>query len=218
MESSKITKACIVLLCLVQSLFFSTAALATLINNGDFSSGLNDWSDASFTGSVTENDGQAILSSGDNTDPFAAVLIQGDDGSFLFDSPIMVDPNVSMLSVDAALLSMLFDPTEQGGSAFSDTLFLAIYDAVDYTFDAVFEIPALGNVAETFLFDMSDWLGRGIAISFELADEDDGFNLSYSVDNVLFTYNNTPVPVPEPESFIMLLVGLTLLARCRKSA
>ncbi|WP_394224272.1 PEP-CTERM sorting domain-containing protein [Alteromonas gracilis] len=218
MKSSKVTKAFMVLFCLVQLLSFSTVARATLINNGDFSSGLNGWNDGSFTGSVTENGGQAILSSGDSFDPFAAVLTQGDDGSFLFDSPIMVASNVSMLSVDAALVSTLLDPTELGGSAFSDTLFLAIYDAADVTFDAAFEIPALGNVAETFLFDMSDWLGREIAISFELADEDDGFNRSYSVDNVFFTFNNTPVSVPEPESFIMFLVGLTLLARCRKSA
>ena len=218
MKSNKITKACIVLLCLVQSLWFSTAAHATIISNGDFSSGLDEWNDLSSTGSVTESGGQVILSSGDNFDPFAAVLVQGDDGSFLFNSPIIVGLNVSMLSVDVSVVSTLIDPTEQGLSTFTDTLFLAIYDAADVNFDAAFEIPVLGNVAETFLFDMSDWLGREIAISFELADEDDGFNNSFSVDNVFFTYNNTSVSVPEPKSFIMLLFGLALLTRCRKFA
>lgn len=202
---------------LIQAFFLLVAipVNASSLVNGDFSAGGSLWIDASTSGAVSFSNGQAILQTGNNIDPFSAVMVQGDDGFFSFSNPISLAGTINWLLFDVQIERIGTDSSETGSSVFSDALSANLYDSLDSSFDLV---PSQSVIAATtgigslfYTLDVSSLQGRDIALSFELADEDDGFNSRVILDNVRFT---TVVPIPS--SLLMFLAGMPLLGYCRR--
>ena len=122
----------------INVIFISHAAQAGLIANGDFDNGLNSWSDASFSGQVFSNNGLVNLSTGVGFGPYSAVLVQGDDGFFNFNTPILIDAQQSLIEFDLWQFERNIDASESGTSSLADVLNLSIYDAFDPSFDLFF--------------------------------------------------------------------------------
>jgi len=196
-------------------MFFSTlnSANASLIENGSFDNDLSSWVDASSSGTVSAISGAAVLSTGDGNDPFSSALVQGDDGLFSFLSPLNIELGASLLSFDRWLISNDSDATESGTSLFRDALNLSIYDANDFSFDMYIYDIDVNSSMSSYELDLSSFIGRDVAVSFELADENDGFNLSVAIDNVHFKTDASPSPIPEPSQMLLALTALILLKR-----
>jgi len=197
------------------------AVQAMPVVNGGFEAGLDGWQDYSGTGFVTWEAGAAVLNTGEGTDPYSAILVQGDDGNFSFTNPIQLPDSVLRLEFDLWLLGQEADATESGTGFFSDFLSLNIYDALDWTFDMQFAALPLSWEITRVSLDISALAGRDVALSFELADEDDGFNIWLALDNVTLVteaLNPAPTPVSEPGTLgLLTLAGFGLwLARRRK--
>ena len=193
----------------ISLLFVSSMANANLIANGSFDSGTTSWHDASGNGNVSFGSGVAILNAGNGTDPFSSILVQGDDGSFSFSSPISITANFSLLSFDAWIGSNNIDSSESGTSSFSDSFNVAVYDAFDNAFDlTLFEI-SIDKSLTNFTLDLSSLIGRKVAFSFELADENDGYNLAVGIDNVLL--KSAASTIPEPSILLLMLAGLVMV-------
>lgn len=190
----------------------ASPVFAVPFTNGDFSSGSTGWNDASSTGTASVVSGQAQLDTGAGTDLFSAVLVQGDDGFFNFSNPISLDASVNYLNFDVAFVDLGVDGSESGGSFFTDALFVYLYDALDFSKD-LFIDPlvdiSFGSTLTRLHFDVSSLAGRDVALSFELADENDGRNSRVLIDNITFTSTiNGNVSVPEPPMVLLIATGL----------
>lgn len=202
------------ILLFVLTLLWTGLVASMPITNGDFEAGLNGWSDASGNGSASSFDGHALLSAGQGADPYSAILAQGDDGWFSFDNPVVLPEDTLSINFDAWIHRLETDPTETGGSLFGDWFSLAVYDAEDFSFDRYFEDVALNWSQEQYSFDISGLAGRSVALSFELVDENDGFDLSIGLDNI-FIGTQGVINVSEPSSLILIALGLLALMRAR---
>jgi len=197
----------------------SLPVFAVPFANGDFSSGLSSWNDASATGTVSVISGEAQLDTGSGTDPYSAILVQGDDGFFNFGSPITLGASDSYLNFDVSFVDLGVDASESGSGFFTDYLAIALYDALDFSYDLIFEPGIDSSLAASwtrFHLDISSLVGRDIALSFELADYNDGRNSRVKIDNITFT-NGSDAQVPEPASIILLALGLMLMTTMRNS-
>ncbi|WP_396643038.1 hypothetical protein [Methylomonas sp. 2B] len=187
-------------------LFFSNLILAALssanpavagtIVNGSFDNDLSGWTALTSGGSAQWEAGAAVLAGGQGANPFAASLVQGDDGSFSFTSPIILSAGNDWLKFDVSFTSLGVDALETP-SGFTDNLTLTLYDADDITgaSDALIASIDSTTVGVTSIaFDLSAFIGRSVAFSFEFNDENDGFDYSAAIDNVRF--EASPVPVP----------------------
>lgn len=188
------------------------------IINPDFSAGAVDWIDLSGSGSVKFEQGQALLSTGSGTDPFSAVLMQGDDenGGFTFINAIAVPALSQFFSFDLTLLAMDVDSSESGSALFPDHLRLALYSESGAAFDLIFNNLIATSTAQLLKFDISALAGHNIIISFELSDEDDGFNHIFALDNLAFIERSQTVPSPAVLFLMLPAVGWLLRAQRAK--
>lgn len=210
----------------VPSLFKPVLAAACLclsgqagaaIVNGDFSAGMTGWVDATAaaggSGSVQVFGGDAKLVSGSTTGFPAAVLVQGDDGNFTFSNPVTLGANDNFLVFDA-IFERTRPAADESLTVFSDYLNVWVYDALDPAFDTGFapNIDYSKNGAlHTYALDISALNGRDVAISFELVDDNDGFDSFVIVDNVYLSAT-APALVPLPASLWLFATGLLGLA------
>jgi hypothetical protein len=191
---------------------------ATLILNGDFNTDLSHWNDASDNGSVAYDNGNAVLQGGDGTSPYSAVFVQGDDGFFNFSSPLTVESGFNWLSFDLWQISNEIDNTEIAVLPFYDHLNVMIYDSIDFSYDLEFLNLSVTNIQQSFTFDISSLIGRSVAFSFELVDEQDGFNIAYGLDNIeLISKPNVQVAEPSTIALFVLMLMLILINKKQKT-
>ncbi|WDE13105.1 PEP-CTERM sorting domain-containing protein [Thalassomonas haliotis] len=193
------------LLVFIQLLFFSCFSQASLISFGEFSNSLGDWHDASANGSVFAEDGVAKLASGSGNSPYSSVLVLGDDGNFAFNDALLIDSVNTLLHFDLWFFESEKDNSESGSSSFTDNISLAVYDAVDSSFDILMQNINVSALQTTFTLDLSALAGRYVAFSFELADENDGYNAVFALDNVFLS---SATSVPEPSSLLLFFALL----------
>jgi len=188
-----------------------SAAQASIINP-NFEDGLDGWNDLSSTGTVIASGGFAEFTGGDGAELFSAVLAQGDDGSFSFSAPVQLSPQTSKFEFSLWLINKVGDTTEAGTSSFPDSFSVSFYDSLDSTLDLIFgelDFTTGGLIS----LDVSALAGRDVAISFELRDEDDGFNVQIGIDNLVFVERAT---VSETSSLMLVLMGLLSLVMSRR--
>ena len=185
--------------------FGQPTAEATVVVNGDFSNGLNDWTVES--GNVSDGGGFALFE--EHPTQILSTLVQQ------FALP------------DWSSMSLLFDvkmSATQGGAydpfAWPDAFTASLLDPV--TLD-----PLIANPGRTDFFyidntnsiitigtlmlrlDLSGLGGLDAALYFDLIGSDDGMLTSVSLDNVEI--------IPEPCSLLLWLVGMGSLAFLRKA-
>jgi len=207
------------LLTVVTLLLVSTTSLAIPLTNGDFSSGLAGWSDASSSGSVSLMGDAAHLTTGNGTNPFSAILVQGDDGTFTFSNPIELAGDAHFLNFDVTFDDLGIDLTEPGGSTFTDGLSVAVRDELDFSglSDLIFPVIDISILDYRASFDISPLAGRTVAISFELSDDNDGRHSSASIDNITITAQpDVVVSIPNASTLSLALLGLVQLVFFRK--
>lgn len=195
----------------MQFAIFSAAQAAII--NPNFEDGLDGWNDLSSTGTVIANGSFAEFTGGDGDMPFSAVLTQGDDGSFSFSAPVQLSPQASKFEFSLWLINKVDDFSETGTGSFSDYFTVSFYDSLDIAFDLFFgelDFTAGGLIS----LDVSSLAGRDVAISFELHDEDDGFNVQIGLGNLLVIERTS---VPESSSLILIVIGLLSLVVSRRS-
>lgn len=194
----------------------SGVAQAMPFQNGDFSSGLDGWTNAGAGDAIVES-GAAVLSTlpGDNADPFSAILVQGDDGNFGFATAFQLPSDTLSLEFDVRSTTSP-DPAEAGGSLFTDALNVVVYDALGFgPTDLVFVsgtdfVPTIDW--QTVSLDVSSLSGRDAALSFELFDESDGADTRFFLDNIGFIPRVVGT-VPVPSSLFLMTFGLLVLRR-----
>lgn len=196
----------------IQVLFFSCFSQASLISYGEFTTSLGDWHDASANGSVFAEDGVAKMAAGTGTSPYSSVLVLGDNGNFVFSDAVLIDSVNTLLNFDLWFFETEKDNAETGSSSFSDSISLAVYDSVDTGFDILMQNINVTALQTTFTLDLSALAGRYVAFSFELADENDGYNAVFALDNVFLS---SATSVPEPAS-LLLFAALLIPALRRK--
>lgn len=139
--------------------------------------------------------------------------MQGDDGYFNFTTPLTLSPSDTTLSFDVRFENIGADSTEIGGSFFSDYLVIVLYDANNFTGDSdlIFDLGIDSSLSgmTTYDLDVSSLVGHEFAFSFELSDENDGFNSRVYLDNVSF-HSDVITNVPEPQ--VLALFGLGILS------
>ncbi|MFK7976409.1 MAG: MYXO-CTERM sorting domain-containing protein [Halioglobus sp.] len=196
----------------------TTAAQAMPLQNGDFSAGLDQWTNAGATDAMVE-DGAAVLSTqpGDNANPFSAILVQGDDGNFNFPNAFLLPSDIVTLEFDVRAVSSP-DFTEAGGSLFTDALTVAVYDALgvgptDLLFTSGTDF-AVTTDWQQVSFDVAALAGNPVALSFALFDESDGADTRFFLDNVGFVPRLVGT-VPVPSSLALILLGLVAVRRRR---
>lgn len=181
---------------MLAALSFANSAVAGSIVNGSFDTDLSGWATVTSGGSTQWEAGAAVLAGGQGANPFAASLVQGDDGSFSFASPIILSAGNDLLKFDVGFTSLGVDALETP-SGFTDNLTVTLYDANDITgaSDALLaSIDSTTLGVSSIAIDLSAFIGRSVAFSFEFNDENDGFDYSAAIDNVRF--EASPVPVP----------------------
>ena len=205
-------------LALVSTAVFAQQALAAPLLNGSFDDA-SAWVDVSYSGSTDISGGVASLSTGAGTDPFSAVLVQGDDGFFSFSNPVSVPTDALTLSFDVRMDQVVAG--DESGFGFGDFLTVALYDAMDFSYDTFFFGDgfdfSVDSLWTTVSLDISALAGRDLAISFELTDEDDGFDSTVFLDNVEIA-GLPPVQVSEPGSLVLMILGLAGLVASRRRA
>ncbi|MCM2679177.1 PEP-CTERM sorting domain-containing protein [Echinimonas agarilytica] len=195
-----------------QTMLFCGVLHASVITNGDFSSGLDGWNDASSTGTVGSEGGAAYLQSGSGVSPFSSILVQGDDGSFSFNDALLIAADYEYLTFDLWQISADVDASETGAASFDDSISLIIYDAFDFNYDLYLAPFDVTSVQTSFMVDITSLIGRSVALSFEVSDENDGFNSKFGLDNVAFLKSIVgPVPVSEPSTIALFMVMLVSL-------
>jgi len=190
--------------------------------NGDFSAGNTAWNDASDNGSISFFGGEAVLQTGTGTSLFSAIMVQGDDVFFNFNDPFLLGNDIEFLHFDALFSQEGQDNLEVVGSgSFSDALFVSLYDYADGSggHDLLFD-PEINSTVDgmliSYALNVSSLQGREIALSFELVDDNDGFDSKVTLDNVLFAPAPQSGTVPSPSVLVLLLAGLPLLQRFTK--
>ncbi|HEY6528236.1 MAG TPA: hypothetical protein VIZ65_06045 [Cellvibrionaceae bacterium] len=191
---------------LLSLLLVAAHANAASLKNADFSTGLEGWVDVSANGDVITSNGRALLSTGSGTNSFSAVLLQGDDGFFNFPVPLSLSSTFQTLDFDIWLQKQSADASETGSSVLRDGLNLVFYDAENPSLDKAFENLSFFHQS----LDVAFLVGRTFAMSFELADENDGSNISVAIDNIVFRAGSIS-PVPAPGAFLQLFAGLMFL-------
>ena len=192
-------------------IFFSQLSNAGLISNGDFTDGLDEWTDVSSSGAVSVINGAANFVSGSGVDLYSAVLVQGDDGFFSFNAPLVIDMQHAVLKFDLWQLARTTDTLESAMSVLNDSLNLSIYDSEDPSFDLLFTDFIITSQLQQFTLDISSLIGRSVALSYELNDEDDGFNSTFALDNVELT--SATIAVSEPNTIFLILLSLFLFRK-----
>jgi hypothetical protein len=204
--------------------FMAGASHAVSVTNGNFSDGLSGWNDVSFGGLASVGSDETLsLSGGAGSEPYAASVWQGDDGTFFFSDPLELSAGDLFLSFDVLLRDQADDTSETGTSFFEDSLSIEFYDAMDLSYDLFFQSGAdfsVGDEWSTVFLDISSLQGREFALTVNLFDENDGFNAIFGLDNFAFTDTNSPggtYPVPEPSSFALFMFGIFALFLRRRS-
>ncbi len=190
--------------------------------NGDFASGGSSWNNASDTGSVSFSGGEAVLQTGTGTSIYSAVMVQGDDGSFNFNNRFLLGNDIEFLHFDALFNRLGTDSSEAvTAGSFADALFVSLYDYQDITFahDLLFD-PQINSTVDglliSYAFNVSSLQGREIALSFELLDDNDGYNSKVTLDNVRFAPVLPTGTVPTPSVLVLLFAGLPMIQRYSK--
>lgn len=202
---------------------FSLAFLAPVkfvsaadIVNGTFDSDLSGWATVENNGSAAWNsvDQTAELTTGEGVSLFSVMMIQGDDGSLTsFADPLDITADNDWLKFDAVFSLLDADSFESGGLVGSDYLEVAFYDSTNWWLLATVDATTLDT---SFSIPMTGFQGLSVALSFELYDDDDGFNSKVVLDNIRFEGEPDPSPVPEPPVIWLLLTGaMAVLLRKR---
>lgn len=186
---------------------FSNVTLASIVNGG-FDTDLSAWNVVTDGGSVNWSNGTAVLTTGDTESNASAVLVQGDDGSFSFVSPIHIAAGDELLKFDAVLSSVL-NPVESGSSSFTDNLQVWLYDANNSSGNYFLTSIAASTGLTSYALDVSAYSGFDVALSFELKNYNDGFTTIASLDNIAFS---TVSAVPLPNAFYLFAAGLVALS------
>ena len=199
---------------LAVSVFLSGTVSAASITNGTFDTGLSNWSDASGIGSVAYNavTQSAELLGGQDFSPIkAAVLVQGDDGTFSFSNPLLLTPGNDLLKFDANFSQVGVDALETG-SGFDDSFQVWMYDANNPTGLSDANLLDLSMVSflgsQSFSLDISSFAGQSVAFSFELGDENDGFNYRAAIDNIRMESRPPVSNLPLPNTLLLVLIGM----------
>lgn len=176
------------------------------LSNGDFSSGLANWN---TSGDVIDAGGAAQLTTTTGTSVFSASLIQGDDGSLSFSTPLTLGAADNFLLFDVQFEDIGPDATEAIGP-FSDALGVSLLDADLSHPDLVFsDVANLSAGTSQVLLDVSSLAGQDVGLYFDLTDENDGRDSRATIDNVVFT-EFQPTSVPLPGTLLLLVAGLPL--------
>jgi len=184
----------------------SNSALAVSIVNGNFDADLSGWSTVTNGGTAQWDAGKAVLSTGSDVAAYSSVLVQGDDGLFTFSNPIMLGAGDDLFKFDAVFATLGADALESGGG-FSDNLQVWLYDANNLGDHLFTTIDALTSTT-SFSFDLSSFIGHSVAFSFELNDENDGFNSQVRLDNIRLEKRPDSTTVPESGTFSLVFIGL----------
>jgi hypothetical protein len=186
---------------MIASFALSNPASAASIINGNFDTDLSGWSTVTNGGSGQWDAGKAILSTGSDVAAQSSVLVQGDDGLFSFSNPITLGAKDNLFKFDAVFSVLATDALESGGG-FADNLQVWLYDSMDSSLDTRMATIDAATFNSSFSFDLSSFIGRSVAFSFELNDENDGFNSQVALNNVRIE------PVPVPGALWMFVTGL----------
>ncbi len=181
----------------ISSICQFTAASAAAITNGNFDSDLTGWSIVSNGGTVQwDATGKANLSTSSGAIPFSAVLIQGDDGLFTFNSPLSLLEKDDLFKFNATFSTIAVDPNENPVSDYSDNLQVWLYDAnpVSSSSDLLIAKLDLQTGGSSFSVNLTPFIGHSVAFSFELNDENDGYDSQVLLDSIRIESN--PVPLP----------------------
>jgi hypothetical protein len=184
---------------------------AAPFQNGDFSQRDTGWYavlGSTSAGGVSFNTGYVELSTGLNADPYSAAIVQGDDGSFTFATPITLGPDTASLLFDAKLIQILANNSEPVG-ALHDHVSVTVYDALgtlpDKTYDPGIDFTVFALNA--FTLDVSAYRGRNIALEFTLANENDGWYSKATLQNIRFADGTFGTGLPEPSTLLLLGAG-----------
>ncbi|MBA6328245.1 PEP-CTERM sorting domain-containing protein [Colwellia sp. MB02u-6] len=201
------------------TLFLSNNSIASLITNGDFQDNLQQWYSS---GNVSATDNRALLT----TDigyfqSNISILAQGDDGTFSFTNSILLTTDIKWLIFDAKI-DIFDDLLESDLSSFSEILRINLYDELDFTgaSDLLFSSGSdflVTNNWQTYQLDISALVGRSIALSFELLDENNKKDSIFQLDNIAFSANAISTPVPEPSTFILFTIATIFLRNCKRN-
>jgi len=196
--------------------FLTLPVFAVPFTNGDFTSGLSSWNDASGSGSVLVSGGVSQLETGSGVDSFSSVLVQGDDGFFNFLSPVSLAASDRFLSFDVQFLDLGVDSSELVAGILTDSLGVNLYDALDFNLDLLGIVSGIDSSLSGwthFDVDISSLSGRDVALSFELADVTDGRDSRVYIDNIAF--GDSINTVPEPNISFLFMMGLFFLSAMR---
>lgn len=195
----------------ILAILLSNFAFAASIVNGNFNTDLTGWDVLTNGGSVQWDAGSAMLSTGSGDAPYSSVLVQGDDGNFSFNNPLLLGPGDDFLKFDASFLSLGADAQETGAGLFADNLQLWLYDANNWGDVLLAEIDALTN-ATSFSISLASYIGHSVAFSFELNDENDGLDSKVALDNIRLEQRAVNA-VPLPSTLLLVIIGWFGLVR-----
>ena len=201
----------LVLLSLILALFLQSRIVRADVINGDFQSDLSGWDkEESVAGSVFWEGGEAVLW----TQPGLSVEAP-ESLSQRFEIP----STARTLSFDVWFEQGEMDTGEGGdGNPVEDFLWVSYVDDDDADFDtSLLGYDALGAytgdleplndiTGAWFHFSVSiyDLAGRYGTLYFDLNDQDNGYNSTARVDNVVIGSN----VIPEPTTLALLGIGL----------
>ncbi len=189
----------------VASMALSNAVFAGAILNGNFDTDLSGWATVTNGGTAQQVGGQAVLSTGSGAALFSSVLVQGDDGVFSFPSPITLAAGDDFFKFDAVFTLLDLDALESDGG-FSDNLQVWLYDANSLG-DALIATINASTSGPSFSFDLSSFIGRSVAFSFELNDENNGTNSQVTLDNIRIEQRSISNAVPLPGTLLLVIIG-----------